>query len=330
MGLLIQLGAALLTAGICLFSRNLSVSCAALFILALFLLGMSIASRVLFERRIQELISYLMRVQDNLSLPELQKCREDSLGILHSEIYKLVALLNQQSHQANKGRKYLSDMLSDISHQLKTPLAGITILADLLKNPGLPAEKRLEFAEKINSQADRASWLIKNLLTLSQLEAGVLNLKAEPVEPGQLLLDTKRPFEVMAELKGVTLSSVSGQYRPILCDRRWMAEALSNILKNCLEHTPPGGRVLLKLEQNNFSTNFIIEDNGEGIPKEQLPYIFDRFYKAGNARFESVGIGLSMAKQIILLQNGDITVSSSPGEGTVFLIKIYVRGDGTV
>lgn len=129
----------------------------------------------------------------------------------------------------------------------------------------------------------------------------------------------------MAELKGVHLEISAWEGTPVICDRQWTVEALSNIVKNCLEHTPSGGTVTASLEQNNFSTNFVIRDNGEGIKKEQIPYIFDRFYKADNAAFSSVGIGLSMAKQIFLLQNGDITVSSKEGYGTSFLAKIYTH-----
>lgn len=177
MEVLLQLCAVLAAALVCLLSGSLSVSCIALSVCIFCLIGISAVFRLMMRQRIQTLISYLMHVQDSLELPDLTKCREDSLGILHSEIYKLVVLLNEQSQEASKGRRYLADMLSNISHQLKTPLAGITLLADLLKNPSLPAEKRAEFAEKINSQADRASWLIRNLLALSQLEAGVLKLK---------------------------------------------------------------------------------------------------------------------------------------------------------
>lgn len=325
MEVLLQLCAVLAAALVCLLSGSLSVSCIALSVCIFCLIGISAVFRLMMRQRIQTLISYLMHVQDSLELPDLTKCREDSLGILHSEIYKLVVLLNEQSQEASKGRRYLSDMLSNISHQLKTPLAGITLLADLLKNPSLPAEKRAEFAEKINSQADRASWLIRNLLALSQLEAGVLKLKPESVPPGRLLCDAVKPFEVMAELKGVHLELSAWEGTPVICDRQWTVEALSNIVKNCLEHTPSGGTVTASLEQNNFSTNFVIRDNGEGIKKEQIPYIFDRFYKADNAAFSSVGIGLSMAKQIFLLQNGDITVSSKEGYGTSFLAKIYTH-----
>ena len=323
MEVLLQASALLAALAVCAFTRNALFSCLAFGICAAFMLAVSLVSRLSVNRQIEALTAYLMRVQDSLELPAPEKCREGKLGILQSEIYKLVVLLNEQTAEAQKGREYLADMLSDISHQLKTPLAGITILTDLLKNPDLPQEKRREFADKINAQADRAAWFIKNLLALSQIEAGVLKLKAEKTDGQALLREVCAPFEVMAELKDVTLSLSAPSGAFLLCDRHWTAEALSNIVKNCLEHTPSKGAVYVKLEQNNFSTDITIRDTGEGIKKEQLPHIFERFYKADNAGRDSVGIGLAMAKQILLLQNGDITAKSRPGEGTAFFIKLY-------
>lgn len=277
------------------------------------------------EKDTAELISYLMRVQDRLELPEMSRCSEGQFGILQSEIYKLVALLQEQYSNEKKQKKYLADMLSDISHQIKTPMTAITIMNDLLKTPGLSEKQRLTYADKIDSQTERIRWLVQNLLTMSRLEADMLELRAEELSAEDLLVEVLNPLYVMAEAKQVELSVEIPEGIRFSCDRKWTAEALSNIVKNCIEHTDKGGEVSVTVRQSNFSTDFAIKDTGEGIAKEHLPYIFDRFYRAPGASSESVGIGLSMAKQLIMRQNGTIEVKSELGVGTEFTVRLYRR-----
>lgn len=275
------------------------------------------------EKHLEELILYLMKLQDQLELPELTKFREGQLGVLQSEIYKLVVRIQKKSKGAVREKEYLAGMLSDISHQIKTPLTSITLMTDLLKNPNLDEDKRIEFIEKIDSQVSRITWLIRNLLTLSQLDANMLKLKKEEIAVKELLLKACQPFEILAELKEIELSVAADEEIRMICDVHWTAEAVSNIVKNCIEHTGPGGKVSISVSQNNFATNILIKDNGEGIAKEHLPYIFDRFYKAGNPSTDSVGIGLAMSRQMIMMQNGTISVNSEEGAGTEFHIKMY-------
>lgn len=295
-------------------------------ILSVGMLGLFILS-VLYHRRrekeLSDMVLYLMKVQDRLELPELEKHKEGQLGILQSEIYKLVILLKEQSRRAVRQSVYLADMLSDISHQIKTPLTSITIMTELLENSDLPPEKREEFISKINQQVDRITWLIRNLLTLSQLEADVLKLKKEKISVNVLIKRACQPFEVMAEVKRVDLVIQDMTKMECICDIHWTIEAISNIIKNCIEHTPSGGKVVIFAEQNNFATNIQISDNGEGIGKEHLPHIFERFYKGSNTSSNSVGIGLAMSKQIIMQQNGTVSVTSEEGIGTTFQIKMY-------
>ena len=275
------------------------------------------------EKQLEELILYLMKLQDHPEIPELPKYSEGQLGVLQSEIYKLVVQNREQSAGAVREKEYLAQMLSDISHQIKTPLTSITIMTDLLKSPNLDEEKRVEFTDKIDSQVSRITWLIRNLLTLSQLDANMLKLKKQDVPVRELIQKACQPFEILAELKEVELSvSADGNIR-LICDAHWTAEAISNIVKNCIEHTQPGGEVCVTVSQNNLATDIFIRDNGEGIAKEHLPYIFDRFYKAGNQSNDSVGIGLAMSRQMIMLQNGTISVSSEEEAGTEFHIKMY-------
>ena len=232
-------------------------------------------------------------------------------------------LLEEQSRQSKEQNTYLADMLSDISHQLKTPLAGITLLTDLLKNPDLPEQKRIEYVVKIAQQTEKITWLVKNLLTMAQLDAEVLKLKPQKVSARTLFQNVNITLEIMAELKEVSLKLDIPEDIELTCDPDWTSEALLNILKNCMEHVAAGGWIAIRVSQSNLSTNIRIEDNGSGIPKEELPHIFERFYKGQAADHSSVGIGLAMAKQIFTLQNASVHVESCVGQGTRFLIKMY-------
>lgn len=275
------------------------------------------------EEKLGKIIDYLMRVQDDLTLPDMADMHEGQLGILQSEIYKLVAQLKEQYAFENRQKTYMADMLSDISHQIKTPLTAISVMTELLETPDLPEEKRLDYTEKIEAQTIKVTWLVKNLLTLSQLEAGMLELKKESIDLGAMLGSISDTFGPIAEVKGVSLSLDIPENMMIVCDRHWTGEAISNIVKNCIEHTPEGGSVSISATQNNIASEITISDTGEGIAKEHLPNIFQRFFKAPGSPGSSVGIGLSMSKQIVMRQNGNITVESEVGKGTEFCIKLY-------
>lgn len=322
-----QSGMVCLVAGIlCLIARDLKISCIILacgMLLQFFMISLQRKKR---EKNIEELISYLSRVQDGLGLPSLSTMQEGQLGILQSEIYKLVAILQEQYSKEQQEKTYLADMLSNISHQVKTPIAAITILLDLLQEPDLDQQKRMEYTNKIDKQINRITWLVKNLLALSQLEAGMLTLKKEQITMEQLLKKSSEPFEIMAELKGVELEVSIPEKVEILCDFHWTREAVSNIIKNCIEHTKEGGAVSVWVEQNNIVTHIYVKDTGEGISKKDMAHIFERFYKGEHASNNSVGIGLAMAKEIFLKQNGTIEVESEPGKGSCFHLKMYRVG----
>lgn len=308
---------------ICVFTHS---SLVVLITLGLSMVAMVVVAYVAHKKRenkLADLIIYLMRVQDNLELPAMEGISEGQLGILESEIYKLVTQLKEMYSGEKKQKSYMVDMLSDISHQIKTPLTAITLMTDLLKAPDLSEEKRLDYVAKIDQQTKRITWLIRNLLTLSQLEADMLELKKDKNNLKEMLDGIMETFEIIAEVKDVKLSLKCPDEVYITCDKQWTTEALSNIVKNCIEHTPSEGSVRIKVQQNNLATEITIVDTGEGIDKEHLPYIFKRFYKAPGSSNSSVGIGLSMSKQIIMRQNGNITVESEVGKGSSFLIKLY-------
>lgn len=314
------------TALLCLIARNFAVISIILALCIIVLITERYICARNSDRKLRVLTGYITAVQDDLSLPEIENTDESEFGILQSEVYKVVALLREKYSAEKKQKLYMSDMLSDISHQIKTPLTAIQLMTELLEQAELDDKKRLQYAEKIDSQIMRITWLIRNLLTLSQLEAGVLEMKFNTVSLDKIVEQLRNSLDIMAELKGVELDINIPHGMMINADMHWLREALMNLVKNCIEHTDEGGNVRISAEQNNLFTCLTVEDNGSGIGEKDLPHIFERFYKAENASAQSVGIGLSLAKQIISAHNGTLSVDSVLGEGTRFMLKLYRIG----
>lgn len=274
-------------------------------------------------RKIAQISAYLRAAATGDMTLDLREYEEGELSYLKSEIYKVTLKLTEQADMLLKDKNYLADTLSDISHQLKTPLTSMFVLTDLLKNPDLPASKREEFTSNIYRQLERIEWLVSSLLKMSKLDANAVLLKKETVEVKTLVYQAIAPFRIPMELLEQELCIEGDNSAVFAGDFSWSLEALTNIIKNCMEHTPNKGNLKITYGTQMIYTWIRIEDNGDGISNEDLPHIFERFYKGKNSRPDSVGIGLSMAKQIISRQGGKIEAVSRPGEGTIFTIKLY-------
>ena len=274
-------------------------------------------------REMEKLAANLRRIAGGDYSLDVRDNEEGELSILKSELYKVTAMLSEYNERLRQEKVSLSDSMADISHQLKTPLTSMLMMADLLQDSELPEEKRREFTGRLRAQLERIEWLVSSLLKLSKLDAGVAVMKKDPVNVRSLVEKAVSPLLIPMELKEQTLELEGGEGVYFIGDAHWTTEALINILKNCMEHTPCGGRLQVTWEGNPIYTQIRIADTGEGIPKEDLPHIFTRFYRGRNAHEDSVGIGLAMAKSIILQQNGDITADSYPGRGTTFSIRFY-------
>ena len=320
---LIASGAALaLCAGIAWISWQAALIALAGFILMLAAFAAFTHRRY---RQIALLSRYLRAVAAGERGLELRDNREGELSILKNEIYKLALKLTEQSELLKKDKRYLADALSDISHQLKTPLTSMFVMVDLLSDHHLDEEKRREFTARMNQQLERIQWLMNALLKLSRIDAGAVDFRSEPVRVAELVEKAVAPLEIPMELRQITLIRSGEEEASFMGDMAWTTEAVVNILKNCMEHTPPGGHVEIRYAENPLHTELIIRDTGSGILREDLPHIFERFYRGRNAEADSVGIGLAMAKTIVQHQNGDIVVESQWGKGTTFTLKFYKR-----
>jgi signal transduction histidine kinase len=232
-------------------------------------------------------------------------------------------MLSEQSSYLEQDKVKLTNAISDISHQLKTPLTSMMVMADLLSSNQLDESKRAEFTQNIRVQLERIEWLVSSLLKLSKIDAGTVSFKKDQVSVRSLIERAVQPLLIPMDIKEQTLSVEGDDSVTFSGDGHWTAEALINILKNCVEHTSVGGQVSISFSETPLFTEIKVKDNGNGIPKEDLPYIFRRFYKGKNAGEDSVGIGLAMAYSIITSQQGDIEVRSEQGIGTEFHIKFY-------
>lgn len=274
--------------------------------------------------RIRRLSSYLKRLLSGDYKLNLAQNTEGELSVLENDIYKMSVTLLEQAELLKRDKQYLANTLSDISHQLKTPITSMMVMTDLLADPALPEEKRTLFTRQLHGQIERLLWLVSSLLKLSKLDAGSITMKRERVEAVPMLKKAAEPLEIPLEIKNITLTIEEDRegigYEG---DWEWSIEAAANILKNCMEHTPEGGRISVQVREQNVCTEIAISDTGEGIAPEDMPHIFERFYRGKNASKDGVGIGLNMAKYIVEMQNGRLEAESRPGEGTAFVMRFY-------
>lgn len=277
------------------------------------------------KREIRELTAYTEQVQDKTQLPSMETMQEGDVRVLQSEVYKLAASLHEQYAREKARSGYLAEMLENISHQMKTPLSVITLMSENLMEDELDKETRDNCVRSIYESADHLTWLVHTLLAIAQMDAGAIAFRQETVSLAVLLASVLQDLSVYADLNGTALKmNVPGNVS-IITDFRWTKEALSNIIRNAIEHTP-GGTVRIRASQSVVAVDLDICDNGCGISEGDLPHIFERFYKGKQASPDSAGIGLSLAKEVIQKQNGSIEVSGAEGEGTAFHIRFFRTG----
>lgn len=274
------------------------------------------------KRSADRLTGYLTDINSGNYLLMVNENSEDEHSLLRNEIYKTTISLREQAERTAQDKHDLKDSLSDISHQLKTPLTSMLIMLDeIIDDKEMPDDVRDDFLCDIRTGANTISFLVQSLLKLSRLEADSVEMKSESISADVLFEQCINNTAVIAELGGVTVEKNLNEDIYITCDRKWMVEAITNIVKNCIEHTPKGGKVTLRAEDMGLYNKLTITDNGCGIDDEDLPHIFERFYKGKNSGENSVGIGLALSKMIIEKQGGYISVDSVPGNGSEFTIK---------
>lgn len=274
------------------------------------------------QKKINELSDYLTTIVNGTASLSVPDNEEGELSILQNNIYKTAKKLQTQSELLYKDKNYLADSLADISHQLKTPITSMTVMTDLLRQEDLDEAKRREFLENIDSQLKKMQWMLLTLLKISKFDADTVTLKSDPVELALVIKKSLEPFLIQAELRGITINPRCDAVK-FSGDLLWTTEAVQNIIKNCLEHMDEGGRLEISGSQTPIYAELKIKDDGCGIAKEDLPHIFERFYRGKNSSPDSVGIGLALSKSIFNRENAVVDVESELGKGTTFIIRFY-------
>ena len=312
-------------AGICAI---FSLPCAAVLILFSGLL-FGLYEAQLYKRRqtakrLCDEIDRILRGEDRIDFDEY---REGELSVLAAEIHKMTVRLREQNTALRKEKQFAKEALEDISHQLRTPLTSVMMILGLMGGPGLAETERMEYLRELYELLSRMKWLIETMLGLSRIEADAVRFAREPVSCRALIDRAVETVSVTAELKGVEIQSDLKGEPGFVGDLRYTAEALVNLLKNAIEHTPPGGTVTVTAKENAGSTAITIADTGEGIPEAELPYIFERFRRASEYTKNGFGIGLAFAKKVVSAQDGSLKAANHSPNGAVFTIRFYPRYD---
>lgn len=310
------------------------------------------------KKKIDEITNYIEELNNKNYALDIQDNSEDELSILKNELYKITVMLKEQAENSKNDKISLKKSLEDISHQLKTPLTSITIMLDnILDNKNMDVETRNEFIKDIHREIANMNFFVQSLLKLSKFDVDTIifsrkeeNLKdiiEEAIKSVSTLCDLKNMEIITINLKSKVTEKVAkisdspdyisnlknNQFRPeqksqqgakgptVVCDFKWQVEAITNILKNSVEHSSQNSKIYIEYDENNMYSKITIKDNGVGIERSDIKHIFERFYKGKNSSKDSVGIGLALAKTIIEKDNGYITVDSEVGKGTTFCIR---------
>ena len=274
------------------------------------------------EKEINEVIKIIEEINNKNYSFKMKDINEEDLSLLKNEIYKTTIMLNEISEISKKDKKELEESLEDISHQLKTPLTSILIMIDtLLDDEDMDQNTREDFLRNMKREVMNINFLVKSILKLSRLDTNTVKFISKKESVKEIINEAILNVSLLSDLKNVKIeTNLSDSF--IICDYKWQIEALTNILKNSIEHSYENNKVLIESSENNAYVKIIIKDFGTGIAKEDINHIFERFYKGKDSDYDSIGIGLALSKSIIEKQNGKISVESSD-DGTTFTIKYF-------
>lgn len=274
------------------------------------------------DKEINEVIKIIEEINNKNYSFKMKDINEEDLSLLKNEIYKTTIMLNEISEISKKDKKELEESLEDISHQLKTPLTSILIMIDtLLDDEDMDQNTREDFLRNMKREVMNINFLVKSILKLSRLDTNTVKFISKKESVKEIINEAILNVSLLSDLKNVKIeTNLSDSF--ITCDYKWQIEALTNILKNSIEHSYENNKVLIESSENNAYVKITIKDFGSGIAKEDINHIFERFYKGKDSDYDSIGIGLALSKSIIEKQNGKISVESSD-DGTTFTIKYF-------
>ncbi len=272
------------------------------------------------NRELSNITNYLESINEGNYKLEIDTNQEDYLSTLKNEIYKITVMLKEQASNSKNDKLALKTSLEDLSHQLKTPLTSISIMLDNISNVNIDSKTKQEFIKDIRREVLNISFFVNTILKLARFDANTITFSKTSFLISKLLQEAIKNVSMLADLKNIKIV-VTGSNEYILGDFKWQVEAITNILKNCIEYSNSDSLITINYGENKLYSYIKIQDRGIGMDKEDLKNLFIRFYKGKNSKSDSVGIGLALAKTIIEHDNAYISVDSKKGEGTVFVIK---------
>ena len=305
-----------------LYRNNVIMNLSIILIFSIIIIIVFILYNKRQKNKIKEITNYIEQINNKNYALDIQDNNEDELSVLKNELYKITVMLKEQAENSAKDKINLKNSLEDISHQLKTPLTSITIMLDnILDSPDMDLQTRNDFIKDIYREIANIKFLVQNLLILSKFDANTITFNEKEEKLEDIIEEAKQNVASICDLKNIQIILEGKEDAKTTCDLKWQVEALTNILKNCAEHSNNNTKINVLYSENNMYSEIVIKDEGSGIDQKDLKHIFERFYKGKNSDKDSIGIGLSLAKTIIEKDNGFITVDSELGKGTTFYIK---------
>ena len=274
------------------------------------------------EKKIREINDYLKQLNKGIYTLKIEDNGEGEFSKLRNELYKTTVLLKEAAENSEKEKEQLTDSLADISHQIKTPITSIRILLDNLEdNPDMEPEVRKDFIREISKQIDWISSLVISLLKMAKFDAGTIKMENSKINAKKLIDNVLDNLSILIEIKEIEVITKIDEKASFIADYKWQLEAITNIVKNAIEHSMQNSKIYITVENTSMFLKIKVRDEGKGISKKDRKHIFERFYKSRDSKEGKVGIGLPLAKTIIEQNNGYIKVDSEPDKGTTFEIK---------
>lgn len=277
-------------------------------------------------REIENVSGIMTDIMEHGTEPPIEEYKEGTVGILYSNFYKMVGVLQESRNREMKEKAFLRDIISDISHQLKTPMSSLMVFVDLLLEGKVDdPDKQKQILTEAANQLNRMEWMVLSMLKLARIEAGAIQFEKKKTMLKQLLLQAAEGVQFLVKDRGQELSVECEPDYELECDGDWLVEAIINLLKNASDYSGENKRIRVEVEQTNVYTRIYVKDEGPGIPEEEIPNIFKRFYRVhSQVNPNSVGIGLSLTKSIIEGMGGSIHVKSEEGSYTWFVLT-FIR-----
>lgn len=289
------------------------------------ILALTAVRRALVRRQVAEFSGRICEILDSLIAGEPGRwpyVYEDSLtSKVQGKLLQFYDIADEARKVSGRDKKIIQELVSDISHQVKTPMANIRMFTGILKEHDLPEEKRRQFLETMEGQIGKLDFLMQSLIKMSRLETGTFVLKPKKAQLSDTIARALSLVWTRAEKKGISLDADCDSRITVRHDPKWTAEAIGNILDNAVKYTPEGGSISVQVRPWQIYTRIDITDTGMGIDPEHYHDIFQRFYRAQEAAGEEgVGLGLYLAQEIVRQEMGYITVKSEKGKGSTFSV----------